>query len=74
MDANHVLLTNGPGGPGRVLDPQRVIAGVDPVAVDSAALQFFRQKPEDIGHIRIAHELGVGEMDVDKLKVKEFKA
>ncbi|MCK4548196.1 MAG: DUF362 domain-containing protein [Candidatus Eisenbacteria sp.] len=74
MDANHVLLTNGPAGPGRVLDPQRVIAGVNPVAVDAATLQFFRQKPEDIGHIRIAHELGVGEMDVDKLKVKEFDA
>lgn len=74
LDANHVLLTNGPGGPGRVLQPQRVIAGVDPVAVDAAAMQFFRRKPEEIGHIRIAHEIGVGEMDVDKLKVKEFDA
>ena len=74
LDANHVLLTNGPSGPGRVLDPQRVIAGTDPVAVDAAAMQFFRQKPEDIRHIRIAHELGVGEMDLDKLKIKEFDA
>ncbi len=74
MDANHVLLTNGPSGPGRVTDPQRVIAGVNPVAVDAASMQFFRQKSEDIGHIRIAHELGVGEMDLDKLKIKEFDA
>jgi len=74
LDANHALLTNGPGGPGRVIQPQRVIAGVDPVAVDAAAMQFFRGKPEDIGHIRIAHELGVGEMDLDRLKVKEFDA
>lgn len=74
LDANHALLTNGPGGPGRVIEPQRVIAGVDPVAIDAAATEFFRQKPRDIPHIRIAYELGVGEIDLDKLKIKEFDA
>jgi len=74
MDANNVLLTNGPIGPGQVTRPQRVIAGVDQVAVDAFATTFFDTKPERVPHIRIAYELGVGEMDVDRLKVKEFAA
>ena len=74
MDANNVLLTGGPVGPGRVIHPHRVIAGVDPVAVDAYAMEFFPQKPEEIGHIRMAWELGVGEMDLDKLTIKEIAA
>ncbi len=74
MDANHVLLTNGPGGPGEVRRANQVIAGVDPVAVDAFTTQFFDLEPDAIGHIRIAYELGVGEIDMAKLKIKEFDA
>jgi uncharacterized protein (DUF362 family) len=73
MDANHVLLTNGPGGPGEVLEGRQVIAGVDPVAVDAFATKAFWRDPGEIRHIRIAHELGVGEMDLAKLKIQEFE-
>ncbi len=72
MDANHVLLNNGPGGPGEVLRGRQVIAGVDPVAVDAFTTKAFWRDPGDIRHIRIAHELGVGEMDLAKLTIKEF--
>lgn len=71
MDANNVLLTNGPVGPGRVVRPGRVIAGVDPVAVDAYSLRFHDLRPENVRHIREAYELGVGEMNVDKLKIEE---
>jgi uncharacterized protein (DUF362 family) len=74
MDANHILLTNGPGGPGDVATPGQVVAGVDPVAVDAFTLQYFELEPDAIDHIRIAHELGVGEIDLSKLKIKEFDA
>lgn len=72
LDANHVLLSNGPAGPGDVRAPGEVIAGVDPVAVDTFALRYFNRAPETVGHIRIAHELGVGEMDLGRLKIEEF--
>ncbi|MBM3320087.1 MAG: DUF362 domain-containing protein [Candidatus Eisenbacteria bacterium] len=74
MDANHVLLTNGPSGPGRVVRPQRVIAGIDPVAVDAYSTRFHEILPERIRHIREAYDLGVGEMHVENLRIEEVNA
>lgn len=74
MDANHVLMTNGPAGPGEVRIGRQVIAGVDPVAVDAFTTRAFFGEPDRIGHIRIAHELGVGEIDLAKLQLREFDA
>ncbi|MFC1572077.1 DUF362 domain-containing protein [Candidatus Eisenbacteria bacterium] len=74
MDANHVLLTNGPAGPGEVRNVGEVIAGVDPVAVDAFTMRYFGREPGTIGHIRIAHELGIGEIDLGRLRIKEFTA
>lgn len=74
LDANHVLLNNGPGGPGDVLKAGHVVAGVDPVAVDAFATSYFDLEAEMIDHIRIAYELGVGEMDLNRLEIEEFAA
>jgi len=74
MDANYVLLTNGPGGPGEVRHGRRVIAGIDPVAIDVFTTRTFWRDPGEIAHIRIAYELGVGEIDLSKLKIREFAA
>jgi len=74
VDANHVLLTNGPVGPGQVLRGRQVIAATDPVAADAYCTRFFDLKPEAVGHIRTAYELGVGEMNLDRLKIREFDA
>lgn len=70
MDANRVLLTNGPKGPGEAKDPKKVIACVDPVAVDAFGATLFNLKPEDVGYIKLAYEMGLGEMDLKKMKVK----
>jgi uncharacterized protein (DUF362 family) len=72
MDANHVLLTNGPGGPGEVRQGRQVIAGIDPVAVDAFTARAYFREPDQIRHIRHAHDLGVGEIDLSKLTIKEF--
>ena len=74
MDANHVLLTNGPIGPGEVKAAETVIAGVDPVAIDAFVTRLFWQDPAEIPHIRLAHELGVGEIDFSKLSIREIAA
>jgi uncharacterized protein (DUF362 family) len=75
MDANHVLLTNGPGGPGRVQAASEVIAGVDPVAIDAfTADRYFDVRLDMVGHIGTAYDLGVGEIDYRKLEITEFAA
>ncbi len=73
MDANHVLLTNGPSGPGEVLRARQVIASVDPVAVDAYATRFFGLEAGEVGHIQTAYDLGVGEIDLAKLRVQEVE-
>jgi uncharacterized protein (DUF362 family) len=74
MDANNVLMTNGPGGPGEVRRGLQVIAGTDPVAVDAFTARAYFRDPASVRHIRTAHELGVGKMDLSKLKVRDFEA
>jgi uncharacterized protein (DUF362 family) len=74
LDANHVLLTNGPMGPGEVLAGKRVIAGTDPVAVDAFATKAFFGEPGRIRHIQAAYDLGAGEIDFDRLRIREFEA
>jgi uncharacterized protein (DUF362 family) len=74
MDANYILLTNGPGGPGRVENLKQVLVCADPVAIDAYATRFFGLKPQGVEHIRMAYELGVGEMNLDRLAIKEFDA
>ncbi|MGD0113401.1 MAG: DUF362 domain-containing protein [Armatimonadota bacterium] len=70
LDGVRTLLTNGPKGPGRVGTPGVVVAGVDPVAVDAYGTTLLNFKPQDVGHIKLAFASGVGEMRLDRIKVK----
>lgn len=75
IDATRVLTTNGPGGPGKVITPGEVIASADAVAADATAVASYewygrKMQPRQVGHIRIAHERGLGRMDIDKLTIK----
>lgn len=70
LDANRIMLTGGPKGPGKTKDVGQVIAGVDPVAVDAYGTTLFGMKPEEIKHIQLAHDLGLGEIDLTKVKIK----
>jgi uncharacterized protein (DUF362 family) len=75
VDATRVLSTNGPHGPGRVIQMETVIASKDIVAADAKTVQMCewfgrRFEPRQIKHIRLAHERGLGRMDVENLKVK----
>ncbi len=74
IDATRVLTTNGPGGPGKVERPRTVIAGRDMVAADALAVSMFRWydrsvEPRQVKYIRLAHERGMGRMDVENLRV-----
>lgn len=72
MDANRILLTNGPSGPGQTRDDKTVIAGTDQVAVDAYTATLFNRTPQDIRHIQYAYELGMGEINLKKLNIKKI--
>jgi uncharacterized protein (DUF362 family) len=74
VDATEFITTNGPFGPGELIKPQKVVAGVDRVAVDAYCAGLWGLKPEDIIQIKRASEQGLGEMDLTKVIVKEARA
>jgi len=79
VDATTVLTTGGPFGPGEVARKDLVVAGTDPVAVDALTVtltEYYGQRlaPRNVEHIRLAHEQGLGRMDVENLAVVETTA
>jgi uncharacterized protein (DUF362 family) len=71
LDATRVMLKGGPSGGelGSVKIMNRVIAGTDPVAVDSYGATLFGMKGSQIGHILRASEMGLGQIDLSKVKI-----
>ena len=79
LDATRALVSGGPGGPGEVRKTNLVIAGVDPVAVDSygvTLVPWYGQnfKGRQVEHLLIAHQRGLGKIDVDQLKILKAHA
>lgn len=75
VDAIRILVANGPTG-GDLKDVKKldtIIAGTDIVAVDSYATMLFALKPDDIGYIKIAADMGLGIKDLSSLNIRESK-
>lgn len=70
LDATNILLTNGPNGPGETKALHQVAAGIDPVAIDSYGAKLLGKSPVGISHIAQAHELGLGEINLDRIEIK----
>lgn len=69
LDATRGITDNGPVGPGPIREWNQVVFGVDPVAVDAYGTTLFGLKPAEIGFVAAAAQLGVGEIDLQKLTV-----
>lgn len=76
MDATRALTTNGPGGPGRTIKLNTIVAGTDPVAVDSYATtlapwygRMFTGR--QVKHILAASQMGLGQIDLGKLHIEK---
>lgn len=79
LDASRALLTGGPGGPGEVKKLNLIIAGTDPVAVDSYGVTvapWYGQnfKGRQVEHLLAAHQRGLGRIDTDQLKIYKGSA
>jgi len=75
IDGYRVMMRNGPRGisTADVVTMKQMIISADIVAADAAAAMIFGSKPEDIPHIRIAHEMKLGNMNLDKLSINRIK-
>jgi uncharacterized protein (DUF362 family) len=73
VDATEFITSNGPFGPGKIFKPQKVVAGVDRVAVDAYCAALWGLRGEDIVQINRGCEQGLGEMDLKKMRIKEIQ-
>jgi uncharacterized protein (DUF362 family) len=75
LDAVRVLTANGPQG-GSLADVKKLdtlVAGVDPVAIDSFGATLFGMKGSDLGYVVLGHKQGLGQMDLNKLRIQTIK-
>jgi uncharacterized protein (DUF362 family) len=78
VDATRALTSGGPGGPGKTVILNKVIAGIDMVAVDSYTVgitQWYNRSytGQKVKSIVAASELGLGEIDTNKMNIKEIE-
>ena len=74
LDATRIMLRNGPTG-GRLEDVKilnRVAASADPVAIDSYGATLFDLAPGDLSFVTAAFRMGLGEMDLNKVRILEI--
>jgi len=73
VDATTILTQGGPFGPGRVIHPKRVYAGKDMVALDSLCCGLLGVRPEEVIHIQLAHESGMGQINLAAGAIKHLR-
>ena len=75
VDAYFVMKRNGPRGVSKedVLTLKSQIISADIVAADAAAAKLFNSEPDEIDHIKIAHEMKLGNMNLDELNINRIK-
>lgn len=75
IDGYRVMMRNGPRGVSEadVVNMKQMIVSADIVAADAAAARIFGNQPNDIPHIRIASEMKIGSMALDKLSINRIK-
>ncbi len=75
IDGYNMMTKNGPRGVSTadVVNLKALIASTDIVATDAAAAKMFGLEPEDVGHIKIAHEMGIGNKNLSELNIHRIK-
>ncbi len=75
IDGYNMMIKNGPRGVSEadVVNLKALIVSTDIVATDAAAAKMFGLEPTDVGHIKIAHDMGLGNMNLSELKIHKIK-
>ncbi len=72
-DAMTILTSKGPFGPGDIARPNKVIAGMDRVALDAYGATLLGLQGSEVSMIVNAHKLGLGEIDLGKVRIHEIE-
>jgi uncharacterized protein (DUF362 family) len=71
VDAQTILTTNGPKGPGKTKQCDSLILSTDPVAADAYAATLLGLQPRQIAYLTKAAASGVGQYDLSKVTIKK---
>ena len=74
VDAYNVMKRNGPRGVSKedLVTMKSLLISRDIVAIDAAAAKLFGIDPEKVDYIRIASEMKLGEMNLNKLSINRI--
>jgi uncharacterized protein (DUF362 family) len=70
-DATTILTSNGPFGPGKLAKPHTVVAGAGAVTVDAYCTRFLGLDVSRVAMIVRSAALGLGELDLSKVRFRE---
>jgi len=75
IDAYRVMTKRGPRGVSEddVVLMKSLLLSRDIVAADAAAAKLFGTEPEKVTYIKLAHDAGLGSMDLTKLSINRIK-
>ncbi|MGQ1787365.1 MULTISPECIES: DUF362 domain-containing protein [unclassified Saccharicrinis] len=75
IDGYNMMTKNGPRGVSTadVVNLKALIASADIVATDAAAAKMFGLEPDEVGHIKIAHEMGLGNKNLNEINIHRIK-
>jgi uncharacterized protein (DUF362 family) len=71
VDATEFIVTNGPMGPGKIIKPRKIVAGVDRIAIDAYCIRLLDKNCADVPKILKGYKQGLGEMNLAKVRVHE---
>ena len=73
MDATICATNNGPRGPGDTINPDRILAGIDALAMDVYASSLIGMEPKEILTFQKAKEHALGNDDLESIKIQVFE-
>jgi len=71
-DATVFLSEKGPSGPGKLTSAETVLSSLNRVSLDAYSSRLLGHQPENIVMIKKAFQHGLGEIDFQKMKIKEI--
>jgi uncharacterized protein (DUF362 family) len=69
LDASRVMATNGPEGPGSVIEPGEILASTDPVAIDAYGCRLLGIDPRRLEVLGLAANAGLGQRNLEQIDV-----
>ncbi|MCU0845801.1 MAG: DUF362 domain-containing protein [Spirochaetes bacterium] len=71
LDATRILTAHGPNGgtPADVKELRTIVMGTNPVTVDAFAATLFNIQPTSLRFLKIAAREGMGEINIDKMRI-----